>query len=83
MKIIKVKSQAFDVVVRWIHLVALAVGVGGVGFVALVLFPSMPVLPTEQQGAMGGALKRLRLRLKHQCHPFSAPQECCPPAGAM
>ena len=41
---------------RWIHLVALAVGVGGVGFVVLVLFPSMPALPTEQQGAMGGAV---------------------------
>ena len=53
---IKVKSQAFDVIVRWIHLVALAVGVGGVGFVVLVLFPSMPVLPAEQQGAMGGAV---------------------------
>lgn len=53
---IRVKNEVFDVIVRWIHLAALAVGVGGVGFAVLVLFPSMPVLPAEQQGAMGGAV---------------------------
>ena len=53
---IKVRNETFDVIVRWIHLVALATGVGGVGFAVLVLFPSMPVLPADQQGAMGGAV---------------------------
>lgn len=36
-----------DTIFRWVHLVAIATGVGGVGFVVLVLFPSMPAVTDE------------------------------------
>lgn len=52
-----VKSAKFDALLRWIQLVAIATGVGGVGFAVLVLFPSMPTVTDEtMRGALAGAV---------------------------
>lgn len=52
-----VKAPRFDVVLRWIHLAAIATGVGGVGFAVLVLFPSMAAVTDEtMRGALAGAV---------------------------
>lgn len=52
-----VKIRTFDTVLRWIHLVAIATGVGGVGFAVLVLFPSMPTVTDEaMRNALAGAV---------------------------
>lgn len=51
------KFQRLDAVLRWIHLVAIATGVGGVGFAVLVLFPSMATVTDEtMRNALGGAV---------------------------
>lgn len=52
-----VKSPRLDALVRWIHLAAIATGVGGVGFAVLVLFPSMGTVTDEpMRGALAGAV---------------------------
>jgi uncharacterized membrane protein len=51
------RNRRLDTVVRWIHLAAIATGVGGVGFAVLVLFPSLPVITDEgMRGAFAGAV---------------------------
>lgn len=52
-----VKNRKVDAILRWIHLVAIASGVGGVSFVVLVLFPSMPAVTDEGlRNALAGAV---------------------------
>lgn len=52
-----VKNPKADAFLRWVHLVAIASGVGGVSFVVLVLFPSLPVVPDEaSRDALAGAV---------------------------
>jgi uncharacterized membrane protein len=52
-----VKFHNLDTIFRWVHLVAIAAGVGGVGFAVLVLFPSMPTVTDEaMRGALAGAV---------------------------
>jgi uncharacterized membrane protein len=40
----------------WIHLTAVVVGIGGLGFLLLILLPSLGVLSTEQRGALSKAV---------------------------
>ena len=52
-----VKNYLFDAILRWIHVVAIATGVGGVGFAVLVLFPSMGTVTDEtMRDALAGAV---------------------------
>lgn len=51
------KIRRLDTILRWIHIAAIATGVGGVGFAVLVLFPSMPVITDEtMREALAGAV---------------------------
>lgn len=51
------RNRRLDTVLRWIHLAAIATGVGGVGFAVLVLFPSMAAIGDEaMREALAGAV---------------------------
>jgi uncharacterized membrane protein len=41
---------------QWVHLMAAVVGLGGMGFLLLILIPSLGVLSTEQRGALSKAV---------------------------
>ncbi len=41
---------------QWIHLMAAVVGLGGMGFLLLILIPSLEVLSTEQREALSSAV---------------------------
>ena len=40
----------------WVHLTAVVVGIGGLGFLLLILLPSLEVLSTEQREALNKAI---------------------------
>lgn len=42
--------------VQWVHLIAAVVGLGGMGFLLLILIPSLRVLQAEQREALSKAL---------------------------
>lgn len=41
---------------QWVHLMAAVVGLGGMGFLLLILIPSLPVLSAEQREALSKAV---------------------------
>ncbi len=43
-------------IVQWIHLMAAVIGLGGMGFLLLILIPSLGVLSTEQREALAKAV---------------------------
>ncbi|MGO8817049.1 MAG: hypothetical protein ACLQVG_20600 [Terriglobia bacterium] len=43
-------------IMQWIHLMAAIVGLGGMGFLLLILIPSLGVLSTEQREALSKAV---------------------------
>jgi len=42
--------------IQWVHLMAAVVGLGGMGFLLLILIPSLRVLSTEQREALSKAV---------------------------
>ena len=43
-------------VMQWIHLMAAVMALGGMGFLLLILIPSLPVLSAEQRDALSKAI---------------------------
>ena len=47
--------------VQWIHITAAVIGIGGMGFLLIVLMPTLPILNPEQREALvRSALERFR-----------------------
>src|ERR1019366_7699063 len=49
-------SQNMSTVVQWVHLTCAVVGLGGMGFMLLILIPSLGVLSPEQREALARAV---------------------------
>ncbi|HXW15305.1 MAG TPA: CopD family protein [Terriglobia bacterium] len=45
-------------IIQWIHLMAAVIGLGGMGFLLLILIPSLGVLSAEQREALSKAVAR-------------------------
>jgi uncharacterized membrane protein len=45
-------------IIQWIHVMAAVVGLGGMGFLLLILIPSLGVLSAEQRDALSKAVAR-------------------------